>query len=89
MKSVPRFWPCGFPHKDGQILQVSTGIFISSLSGVLWFLVALIGVEALGILNFHSREISSSFKKGQIPKGGYASHGEIQTPARFFEATCG
>lgn len=53
MKSVPRFWPRGFPRKDGQILQVSTGIFISSLSGVLWFLVALIGVEALGILRAH------------------------------------
>jgi protein-S-isoprenylcysteine O-methyltransferase Ste14 len=52
-KSVPRFWPRGFPHRDSQILQVDTGIFIRSVTEVLWFLAAVIGVEAIGILRSH------------------------------------
>lgn len=49
-KSVTRFWPRGFPHRDSQILQVDTRVFIRSLSEVLWFLAAVIVVEAIGIL---------------------------------------
>lgn len=52
-KSVPRFWPRGFPLRDSQILQVNTGIFIRSVTEVLWFLAAVIGVEAIGILRSH------------------------------------
>lgn len=51
--SVPRFWPRGFPPRDSQILQVDAGIFIRSLTEVLWFLAAVIGVEAIGILRSH------------------------------------
>ena len=52
-KSIPRFWPRGFPLRDSQILQVNTGIFIRSVTEVLWFLAAVIGVEAIGILRSH------------------------------------
>ena len=52
-KSVPRFWPSGFPPRDSQILQVDTGVFIRSVTEVLWFLAAVIGVEAIGILRSH------------------------------------
>ena len=52
-RNVPRFWPRSFAIKDTQILQVNTKIFISSLSEVLWFLAALIAVEAIGILRSH------------------------------------
>ena len=52
-QSVPRFWPHGFPRRDSQILQVDTRVFIRSMSEVLWFLAALIGVEAIGILRSH------------------------------------
>lgn len=52
-KSVPRFWPSGFPSRDSQILQVDTGVFIRSLTEVPWFLAAVIGVEAIGILRSH------------------------------------
>ena len=52
-RNVPRFWPRGFAIKDTQILQVNTKVFISSLSEVLWFLAALIGVELIEILRTH------------------------------------
>lgn len=52
-KSVPRFWPRGFPLRDSQILQVDTRVFIRSLTEVLWFLAAVIGVEAIDILRSH------------------------------------
>jgi protein-S-isoprenylcysteine O-methyltransferase Ste14 len=52
-RNVPRFWPRSFAFKDNQTLQVSTKIFISSLSEVLWFLVALIAVEGIQILRAH------------------------------------
>ncbi|MEO8617418.1 MAG: isoprenylcysteine carboxylmethyltransferase family protein [Luteolibacter sp.] len=52
-RNVPRFWPRGFSIKDSQILQVNTKIFMGSLSEVLWFLAALIAVEAIGILRSH------------------------------------
>jgi protein-S-isoprenylcysteine O-methyltransferase Ste14 len=52
-RNVPRFWPRGFSIRDSQILQVNTKIFISSLSEVLWFLAALIAVEAIGMLRSH------------------------------------
>ncbi|MEO5714295.1 MAG: isoprenylcysteine carboxylmethyltransferase family protein [Luteolibacter sp.] len=52
-RNVPRFWPRSFAFKDNQTLQVSTKVFISSLSEVLWFLVALIAVEGIQILRAH------------------------------------
>ncbi len=52
-KSVPRFWPHRFPLRDSQILQVETRVFIRSLTEVVWFLAAVIGVEAIGILRSH------------------------------------
>jgi len=44
-KAVPRFWPTGLPKLPSQILSVDTGIFIRSLSEVLWFLATIIFVE--------------------------------------------
>jgi len=52
-RNVPRFWPRSFAFKDNQTLQVSTKVFISSLSEVLWFLVSLIAVEGIQILRAH------------------------------------
>ncbi len=52
-RNVPRFWPRRFSFKDTQVLQVKTEIFISSLSEVLWFLMALIVLEGLAILRAH------------------------------------
>lgn len=52
-KNVPRFWPRGGSLKDSKILKVNTGIFIRSLSEVLWFLFALIAIEAIGIMRSH------------------------------------
>lgn len=52
-KSVPRFWPRGFRLRDSQILHVDTHVFIRSMTEVLWFLVAVIGVETIGILRSH------------------------------------
>ncbi len=52
-RNVPRFWPRSFAIKDNQTLQVSTKVFISSLSEVLWFLMALIVVEGIQILRAH------------------------------------
>ena len=44
-KAVPRFWPTGLPKLPSQVLSVDTGIFIRSLSEVLWFLATIIFVE--------------------------------------------
>ena len=44
-KAVPRFWPTGLPKLPSQVLSVDTGIFIRSLSEVLWFLASIIFVE--------------------------------------------
>lgn len=44
-KAVPRFWPTGLPKLPSQVLSVDTGIFISSLSEVLWFPATIIFVE--------------------------------------------
>jgi protein-S-isoprenylcysteine O-methyltransferase Ste14 len=52
-KTVPRFWPRWGSLKDSRILEVNTGIFIRSLSEVLWFLFALIAIEAIGIMREH------------------------------------
>ncbi len=52
-QSVPRFWPRALPPADSQFIQIDTRVFISSLSEVLWFLAAVIGVEAIDILRSH------------------------------------
>lgn len=52
-KAVPRFWPRSLPLSDSQLLTVDTRVFIRSLREVLWFLVAVIAVEAIDILRAH------------------------------------
>jgi len=52
-KSTPRFWPRSLPLGDTQFIQIDTRVFIRSLKEVLWFLVAVVGVEALDILRTH------------------------------------
>ncbi|MES2476784.1 MAG: isoprenylcysteine carboxylmethyltransferase family protein [Verrucomicrobiota bacterium] len=52
-KSVPRFWPRSLPLGDSQFIRIDTRVFIRSLAEVLWFLAAVIGVEAIGILRSH------------------------------------
>jgi protein-S-isoprenylcysteine O-methyltransferase Ste14 len=52
-KNVPRFWPCGRPQLPSQVLSVDTGIFIRSLTEVLWFLASIIFVE----FTIHARAI--------------------------------
>ncbi|GAA5125279.1 isoprenylcysteine carboxylmethyltransferase family protein [Luteolibacter yonseiensis] len=52
-KSTPRFWPRSLPLGDSQLIQIDTSVFIRSLKEVLWFMVAVVGVEALDILRTH------------------------------------
>ena len=52
-RSVPRFWPRRWPAADLQVIRIQTRVFIRSLRDVLWFLVAVVGVEAIGILRTH------------------------------------
>ena len=52
-KATPRFWPRSLPLDDSQSIQIDTRIFIRSLKEVLWFMVAIIGVEAIDILRTH------------------------------------
>lgn len=44
-EAVPRFWPRSRPELPSQILSVDTGIFIRSLSEVLWFLASIIFID--------------------------------------------
>lgn len=52
-KTTPRFWPRSLPLDDARFIQIDTRVFIRSLKEVLWFLVAIIGVEAIDILRTH------------------------------------
>lgn len=52
-KAVPRFWPRSFPLRDSQLVTINTRVFIRSLCEVLWFLAAIIVVEAIDILRSH------------------------------------
>jgi protein-S-isoprenylcysteine O-methyltransferase Ste14 len=52
-KATPRFWPHSLPLDDSQFIQIDTRVFIRSLKEVLWFMVAIIGVEAIDILRTH------------------------------------
>ena len=46
-RAVPRFWPRGFVRLPRQVLSVDTGIFLRSMTEVLWFLVAIVLIEGL------------------------------------------
>lgn len=52
-KITPRFWPRSLPLDHSQFIQIDTRVFIRSLKEVLWFLAAVIGVEAIDILRTH------------------------------------